>query len=597
MSDKTRRHPLARLLSYADSHRSRVWMATAFSVLNKLFDLAPPALIGVAVDVVVEKEQSLIARMGIVDTFDQLVALAAVTVVVWAAESAFQYAYAWYWRNLAQTIQHELRLDAYDHIQRLDLAYFHEESTGSLMAILNDDVNQLERFLDNGANDLIQVATTAVAISITFFVLAPSVAWMAMLPIPLIIWGSFKYQDLLAPRYAEVRERVGMLNSRLSNNLTGIATIKSFTTEQYERGRIEEESDEYRQANRRAIKLSAAFSPLIRMIIVIGFVATLVYGGKLTVDGELAVGTYSVLVFLTQRLLWPLTRLGQTFDLYQRAMASTNRVLNLLEKPIHIDDGDDEVETDAVDGEIVFEDVTFSYPGREPTLDDFNLTIPAGATVGIVGSTGSGKTTLINLLLRFYDPQEGRVVIDGKDISEFDLESLRRAIGLVSQDAFLFHGSVRENVEYGTFEADDAMIRSAAESAEATEFIDEMPRQFDTVVGERGQTLSGGQQQRISIARAVLKDPPILVLDEATSAVDNETEAAIQRSLEHITAERTTLVVAHRLSTIRNADKIVVMRDGKIAEEGRHDDLVAMDGIYANLWRVQTGEKPAGRAA
>jgi ATP-binding cassette subfamily B protein len=597
MSDQQKRHPLARLLSYADKHRSRVWMATGFSVLNKLFDLAPPALIGVAVDVVVEQEQSLIARMGVVDIFDQLVALAAVTVVVWGLESAFQYAYAWYWRNLAQTIQHELRLDAYDHIQRLDLAYFHEESTGSLMAILNDDVNQLERFLDTGANDLIQVTTTAIAISITFFVLAPSVAWMAMLPIPLILWGSFKYQDLLAPRYAEVRERVGMLNSRLSNNLTGIATIKSFTTEEYERDRIDEESDEYRQANKRAIKLSAAFSPLIRMVIVIGFVATLVYGGKLTVEGTLAVGTYSVLVFLTQRLLWPLTRLGQTFDLYQRAMASTNRVLNLLEKPINIDDGDERVDVDTVDGEIVFDDVTFAYPGREPILDNFNLTIPAGATVGIVGSTGSGKTTLINLLLRFYDPQEGRITIDGRDISEVELESLRRAIGLVSQNVFLFHGSVRENVEYGTFDASDEMIRRAAESAEATEFIDEMPDDFDTIVGERGQTLSGGQRQRLSIARAVLKDPPILVLDEATSAVDNETEAAIQRSLEHITEARTTLVVAHRLSTIRHADKIVVMRHGKIAEEGRHDELVELDGIYANLWKVQTGEKVSTRAA
>jgi ATP-binding cassette subfamily B protein len=295
--------------------------------------------------------------------------------------------------------------------------------------------------------------------------------------------------------------------------------------------------------------------------------------------------------------LWPLTRLGQTFDLYQRAMASTNRVLNLLEKPINIDDGDEHVDVDTVDGEIVFDDVTFAYPGREPILDNFSLTIPAGATVGIVGSTGSGKTTLINLLLRFYDPQEGRITIDGRDISEVELESLRQAIGLVSQNVFLFHGSVRENVEYGTFDASDAMIRRAAESAEATEFIDEMPDDFDTVVGERGQTLSGGQRQRLSIARAVLKDPPILVLDEATSAVDNETEAAIQRSLEHITEARTTLVVAHRLSTIRHADKIVVMRHGKIAEEGRHDELVELDGIYANLWKVQTGEKVSTRAA
>lgn len=593
MSEKTQKpdqRPLRRLLHYTRGQRHRVWMAVASSVLNKLFDLAPPVLIGMAIDVVVKKEDSLIAHLGVTDVFSQLVWLAVLTLVIWGLESLFQYAQAWLWRNLAQTIQHELRLDAYTHIQRLELAYFHDQSSGGLMAILNDDINQLERFLDTGANQLITVSTTALVVSVSFFVLAPGVAWMAMAPIPLILWGSFKFQRLLAPRYALVRERVGQLNGQLANNLSGIATIKSFTTETYEQARVQKESAAYRDANRSAIVLSSAFSPLIRMVIVLGFIATLVYGGHLTMEGELAVGVYTVLVFMTQRLLWPLTRLGETFDLYQRAMASTTRVMDLLETPVRIDSGQKRLDLDQVQGTVRFEELTFAYAEREPILEDFDLEIPAGATVGIVGATGSGKTTLVNLLLRFYDPQKGRLTVDGVDAAELDLTSLRQAIGLVSQTTFLFHGTVRENIAYGTFDATDAQIMRAARLAEAEEFIAQLPHGYDTIIGERGETLSGGQRQRISIARALLKDPPILIFDEATSAVDNDTEAAIQRSLNRVTKDRTTLIIAHRLSTVRNADFIVVLDHGRIAERGSHDQLLAKDAQYARLWRVQTGD-------
>lgn len=583
-------HPLRRLLTYAHKDRRRIMMTSAFSVLNKLFDLAPPALIGAAVDVVVKKEDSLIASFGFPNVSDQLIILAVVTVVVWGLESLFEYLLKWYWRNLAQSIQHDLRVDAYEHLQKLEMAFFHDHSSGSLMSVLNDDINQLERFLDQGANDLIQVTTTAIVISIAFFILAPSVAWVAMLPVPFVLYGSFKFQSLLTERYTNVREAVGGLNAQLSNNLGGIATIKSFTTEEYEKGRVERASKVYLESNKRAIALSSGFSPLIRMVIVVGFTSTLVWGGQLVLDGALEVGTYSVMVFLTQRLLWPLTRLGQTFDLYQRAMASTRRVLDLLATPIAIKSGEQALEPREVRGGLEFNGVTFAYPGREPILRSFDLKIPAGATVGIVGATGSGKTTLINLLLRFYEVGDGAILLDGTPIADFDIHDLRRSVGLVSQSSFLFHGSVHENVAYGSFDATREQVEHVTALAEATEFVTRLPDGFDTVVGERGQTLSGGQRQRLSIARALLKDPPILILDEATSAVDNETEAALQRSLDTISADRTTLIIAHRLSTVRNADMIVVLEDGQIVERGEHEELLDLDGLYARLWRVQTGD-------
>ncbi len=586
----TPQNPLARLIKYAKAYRSRVWLSSACSILNKIFDLAPPAIIGVAVNVVVSKNNSLLAHWGITSVVRQLAFLSFISLIIWSLESIFEYAYERLWRELAQNIQHDLRLEAYSHIQNLELAYFEQRSTGALLSILNDDINQLERFLDVGANEILQVATTVVIIGIAFFILTPGTAWMAMLPIPFILWGSIAFQKRLAPRYASVREKASLLNSRLNNNLSGIATIKSFTTEAYELERLRQQSDAYSQSNHAAIVYSAAFVPLIRIIILLGFIAILFFGGMEVIHKQLDVGTYSVLVFLTQRLLWPLTRLGQTLDLYQRAMASTQRVMDLLDTPVAIPSGNRAISR--VKGEIVLKDVSFSYSNGFKVLDKLNLTIPANRTTAIVGTTGSGKSTLVKLLLRFYELDSGRISLDGIDIREIYLKDLRRAIGLVSQDIFLFHGTVKENIAYGapvdtTFEE----IISAAQAAEAHDFIIELPEQYQTIVGERGQKLSGGQRQRIAIARAILKNPPILVLDEATSAVDNETEFAIAKSLEKITHNRTTIAIAHRLSTIRQADCIYVMEKGKIVERGTHEELVAQGGIYANLWRVQTGSK------
>jgi len=581
-------HPLMRLISHLSHYRSTVLLASLCSVLNKVWDLAPPVLIGMAIDVVAAREDSFLAQLGYPDVYEQLYILTGLTVIIWILESMFQYFYAVLWRNLAQTAQHELRMSAYTHIQDLEMQWYSEQSTGSLMAIMNDDVNQLERFLDQGATDLLHVATTIIVVGAIMISVAPEVALLAILPIPIIVTGSFIYQRKIGVRYTKVRGKVADLNALLNNNLHGITTIKSFTAEDREVERVANASTSYRDANREAIRLSASFVPIIRMAILFAFTANMLVGGWFALDGRISLGAYSVIVFITQRLLWPLTRLGETFDLYQRAMASTSRVLDLLDTKVGIVEGDTNLE--AVRGEIEFSDVGFSYPNREVVLQGVNLTVPAGKTVGLVGSTGSGKTTLVRLLLRFHDPDSGTVSLDGHDVKELTLESLRGSIALVSQTTTLFPGSVRDNVRYGDPDADDQAVVEAARIAEALSFIKDLPDGWETDIGEGGHRLSGGQRQRIAIARAVLKDAPVLILDEATSNVDNETEAALKRSIERISVGRTTLIIAHRLSTVRNADVITVIGDGLISETGTHEELLESNGLYSRLWAVQTGE-------
>ncbi len=583
------RSALGRLWRYAARHRPRVIWATTMSVLNKLFDVAPEILIGVAIDVVVNGERSLVSRIsGVDDTWGQLLIVAAVNVLAWAAESLTEYLAALAWRNLAQTIEHEARMDAYAQVQDLEMEYFEDASTGGLLAILNDDVNQLERFLDVGANQIIVTVVNVIIVGVVFLIASPLIALVAFTPIPLILWGTFLYQRRLEPRYAAVRARVGDLAGTLSNNLGGMATIKAFTAEQREVARVAGESEAYRDANAEAIRFSSAFIPLIRMAILAGFTATLLVGGWAVINDRLAVGFYSVLVFMTQRLLWPLTRLGETFDLYQRAMASTRRILDLIDAEPQIVPGRGSLPR-PVRGEIVMRDVHFAYADGPPVLVGVDIAIPAGENHAVVGLTGSGKSTIVKLLLRFYEPDSGEITLDGHAIEDLEFDELRGSAGFVGQDVFLFDGTVRENIAYGRPDATPAAVEKAARLAEAHEFIARLGEGYDTIVGERGQKLSGGQRQRLSIARAILRDPAVLILDEATSSVDNETEAAIQRSLEVVSRGRTTLMIAHRLSTVRGADRIHVLEEGRVVESGTHEDLIASGGLYAALWRVQTG--------
>lgn len=580
--------PLQKLINHFKNKRGQIYTASFFSVLNKVFDIAPPLLIGLAVDTVVKQEDSFLAGMGVSDKVQQIYILGFLTFVIWALESLFEYLLKLWWRGLAQEVQHDLRMEAYDHLQNLHISFYQDNNSGNLATILNDDINQLERFLDVGANDIIQTLTTVVSIGGIFFYLSPQIALLSLTPVPFILWGSFYFQKKVQPRYQNVRSEAGLLASMLVNNIAGMMTIKSYVAQKFEYDRLEKQSNQYAKANKDAIRVSSSFSPIIRMAVLCGFLFTLIIGGIDVLDGKLEVGSYSVLIFLVQRLLWPLTRLGETFDLYQRSMASTSRVMELIETEVKVTDGGKELEE--FKGAVEFSGINFKYDEEDNTgLKDINLKIEEGQTIALVGPTGSGKSTMLKLLQRFYDPQVGAVNFDGHNIRDLKQNSLRSHIGFVSQETYLFHGTVLENIIYGSQGASEVDAMRAAKLAEAHDFIELLPNGYQTIVGERGQKLSGGQRQRIAIARAILKDPKLFIFDEATSAIDNETEAAIQRSLKTITKGRTTVMVAHRLSTIIHADQICVLNDGKIEQRGTHEELIAQEGLYKALWSVQTG--------
>ena len=580
---------LRRLFLYMRPYRIKIIQATACAVLQNIFDVFPEVLIGITIDVLVNQQNSFLGNWGISTVMSQLGVLAGLTFVIWCCQALFEYLSDVLWRNLAQTVQHDLRVATYGHMQQLEMAYFEDKNTGELLTILNEDVNQLELFFDKGITDFIYFVVSVALVGCIFFYLSPMVALCAFFPVPLILYVAHIFQGRLGELYADVREKAGVLGARLGNNLIGISIIKSYTTEEYELDKLRDDSMAYKDAHARSIAISSGFIPVVRIAIACGFVITIVLGGWYTLHGALAIGGYSILVSMTQRLLWPFIYLAKSMDVYKRSMASAHRVFAVLDTPIGIKDGC-VAESMGVKGKIEFKDISFAYPNGTPVFDNLSISIEPGQTVGVVGSTGSGKTTLIKLLLRFYDPEQGSILIDGVYTKDLKLRLLRQAFGLVSQDVFLFKGTIKENIAYGAPHISDAHIEYAARMAEIHDFIIHLPHGYDTMVGERGQKLSGGQRQRISIARAIVNKPPVLIFDEATSSVDNETESSIQRSLQKIAKNHTIFVIAHRLSTVRHADNIFVLHKGQVVENGKHDDLLEQNGVYAKLWRVQTGE-------
>ena len=577
-----------RFFKYAKKWRAKIYLATFYSIINKIFDIAPEILLGIAVDVVTNSGDNFLDFFGIHGSETQVITLAVLTFGIWAFESIFQYMYMVGWRNIAQSIEHDIRLDLYKNVQSLDVNWFENQKLGNISSIINDDVNQLERFLNNGINQIVQIIVSSILIGGVFFFISPLIAVIILLPIPIILFISMFFQKNLSPKYLEVRESVGKLSASIFNNLLGISTIKSFASESKESRRLKDLSHNYLEKNKRAIRLSSAFVPIVRMGVLSGFLVTMVMGSLMALSKEITAGEFAMLLFLTQRFLWPFTSLGEIVDLFERSMASTKRILDTLDFRAIIKDGPNQ-QFSSFDESIVFKSIQFYYDKNNIVFDDIGFVVQKKKITAIVGPTGIGKTSLVKLLLRFYDPQKGDILIGDENIKNLELQTLRKNIGLVGQDTFLFDGSIEENIIYPDEDADFEKMKKVSELSQSYEFIQEFEKGFDTLIGERGVKLSGGQKQRLAIARALYKDPSILVFDEATSSIDNHTESLIQKSMKDICRDRTALIIAHRLSTIRYADNIIVIDKGRVAETGSHDELVLKNGLYKRLWDIQTG--------
>jgi len=596
-------NPMRRLFAaYGEERRGVFAVGVVASILARVLDLLPPLLLGIAVDAIFLDEGPfdlplVPGRWLPTDPERQFWLIVGIVLVSYLGGAALHWVRNWGWNRFAQYVQHAIRTDTYDAMQRLNMTFFADKQTGEMMSVLSNDVNRLERFLNDGLNAAFRLGVMVVGIAAILLWMNPQLAVVALLPVPLIAVFTYRFVETIQPKYAEVRSTVGQVNSRLENNLGGIQVIKTSSTEGYEAERVEEVSGDYFDANWDAIETRIKFFPGLRVLAGIGFALTFTIGGLWVFRGEgpwlftgtLRPGEFVAFILYTQRFIWPMAQFGQIINMYQRAYASAARIFGLMDEDAGIDEATDAAELAVTDGRVEYDDVTFGYD-EASILDGVSFEAGGGETVALVGPTGAGKSTALKLLLRMYDVDEGAVRVDGTDVREVTLASLRGAIGYVSQETFLFYGTVRENITYGTFGADDEAVEAAAAAAEAHEFVTNLPDGYDTMVGERGVKLSGGQRQRLAIARAMLKDPDILILDEATSDVDTETEMLIQRSLDRLTADRTTFVIAHRLSTVKDADGIVVLDDGEVVERGTHEELLAADGLYASLWGVQAGE-------
>ncbi|PHQ47133.1 multidrug ABC transporter ATP-binding protein [Halorubrum sp. C3] len=599
-------NPMKRLfVEYGRDYVPQVTVGILASVFARLLDLLPPLMLGIALDAIFRGEAAFDEQIPLVLLPDawlpteqaaQFWFTIAVLAGAFAFGAGFHWVRNWGFNAFAQNIQHDVRTDTYDQMQRLNMDFFSDKQTGEMMSILSNDVNRLERFLNDGMNSVFRLSVMVVGIGVLLFWINWQLALVALLPVPVIAGFTYLFIKIIQPKYAEVRSTVGKMNSRLENNLGGIQVIKAANTESYESDRVDDVSFDYFDANWDAIETRIKFFPALRVLAGIGFVLTFIVGGLWVFQGppgpftgELSEGMFVVFILYTQRFIWPMAQFGQIINMYQRARASSARIFGLMDEPSKLAEDRDAEELAVDEGHVVYDDVSFGYDD-ETIVEDIDFEVEGGETLALVGPTGAGKSTVLKLLLRMYDVDDGEIRIDNQNVGDVTLRSLRRSIGYVGQSSYLFYGTVRENITYGTFDATDEEVREAAEAAEAHDFIQNLPDGYDTMVGERGVKLSGGQRQRITIARAVLTDPDILILDEATSDVDTETEMLIQRSLDRLTEERTTFAIAHRLSTIKDADTILVLEGGKIAERGTHDELLDNDGLYAHLWGVQAGE-------
>jgi len=590
--------PLTRLfITYGGSYARWLGLGLVASLITHTATLVTPVVLGTTIDAVFTGESvyalPLVPQSWLPTEPAAQFWVSATLVASALLLSAF---FAWIrgvaMNYFAHGVMLDIRVDAYEKMQRLDTAFFDDKETGEIMSILNNDTSNLEIFLDNGLSESVRIGVLLVGISSLLVYTNWQLAAITLGIIPLLVGFTWWFMRAAEPLYAAHREEIGNLNTRLENNLSGIELVKTTSTEHYENDRVDRVSTDLFDAEMAAMKLSYFYRPGMKFLTGVALLATFVVGGvwvfsgpPLFFSGELSVGNFVVFILLTQQLTGPLAQLSNIVDWYENATASGKRICGLQDIPVRIQDNAESIGIDTVDGRIEYDDVSFAYAGEDSVLDGVDFTVEAGETVALVGATGAGKSTVAKLLLRLYDVDEGAVQVDGHDVREVRLADLRESIGYVSQDTFLFDGTVAENIRYGRFDASDESVQEAAKAAEAHAFIDSFSEGYETRVGERGVKLSGGQRQRLALARVVLQDPEIILLDEATASVDTETEYLIQQSLDRLTADRTTVAIAHRLSTIKDADTILVLEDGRIVERGSHDELLAVGARIVTLER------------